>query len=69
VLSTSSLRGKGSELVCFGPVVDEGLGLSYAILEGSIRCVVTNFHGLAAEFAEQLERSLLEMATLAVRAS
>jgi carnitine O-acetyltransferase len=64
VLSTSSLRGAGSELVCFGPVVDEGFGLSYAIHDSSIRCVVTNFHGLAATFAEQLERGLREMAEL-----
>jgi carnitine O-acetyltransferase len=61
VLSTSSLRGSGSELVCFGPVVDEGFGLSYAVHDGSLRVVITSFHGLARDFAELLERGLLEM--------
>ncbi len=64
VLSTSSLRGTGSELVCFGPVVDEGFGLSYAIHDGSIRVVITSFHGLAQNFAELLERSLDELRSL-----
>jgi carnitine O-acetyltransferase len=64
VLSTSSLRGTGSELVCFGPVVDEGFGLSYAIHPGSTRVVITNFHGHAADFAELLERSLRELRSL-----
>ena len=64
VLSTSSLRGTGSELVCFGPVVDEGFGLSYGIHPGSTRAVITNFHGLAADFAELLERSMRELRAL-----
>jgi carnitine O-acetyltransferase len=64
VLSTSSLRGTGSELVCFGPVVDEGFGLSYAIHPGSTRAVITNFHGYAADFAELLERSMRELRAL-----
>jgi hypothetical protein len=65
VLSTSALRGsKHVELTCFGPVVDEGFGLSYAIHDDGVRCVVTNFQGLAGAFAEQLEQSLLEMNAL-----
>ena len=64
MLSTSSLRGTGSELVCFGPVVDEGFGLSYAIDPGSTSVVITNFHGHAAEFAELLERSLGDLRSL-----
>jgi carnitine O-acetyltransferase len=67
VLSTSSLRGRGSELVCFGPVVDEGFGLSYAIHPGSIRVVITNFHGHAKELAELLDRSLHELHSLVVK--
>lgn len=62
VLSTSSLRSSpGVELTCFGPVVDEGFGLSYTVHDDSIRVVVTNFHGLASAFAGELERSLLQM--------
>jgi carnitine O-acetyltransferase len=65
VLSTSSLRSSpGVELTCFGPVVDEGFGLSYTVHYDSIRVVVTNFHGLASAFAGELERSLLEMHAL-----
>jgi carnitine O-acetyltransferase len=68
VLSTSALRSSpGVELACFGPVVDEGFGLSYTIHDDSIRCAVTNFHGLADEFAEELARSLLEMRALLAR--
>jgi carnitine O-acetyltransferase len=65
VLSTSALRSSpGVELTCFGPVVDEGFGVSYTIHDNSIRCVVTNFHGLAGGFADELERSLVEMRAL-----
>jgi carnitine O-acetyltransferase len=68
VLSTSALPGSPHvELTCFGPVVDEGFGLSYAIHDDGVRCVVTNFHGLAGAFAEQLEQSLLEMNALLAR--
>jgi carnitine O-acetyltransferase len=62
VLSTSSLRSSpGVELTCFGPVVDEGFGLSYTVHDDSIIVVVTNFDGLASVFAGELERGLLEM--------
>ena len=65
VLSTSALPSSPHvELSCFGPVVDEGFGLSYSIDDHAVRCVVTNFHGLAGAFAEQLERSLLEMSAV-----
>ncbi len=65
VLSTSALRASPHvELSCFGPVVDEGFGLSYSISDDAVRCAVTNFHGLAAAFAEQLERSVLELEAL-----
>lgn len=65
VLSTSSLRSSpGVELTCFGPVVDEGFGLSYTVHDDSILVVVTNFHGLASTFAGELECSLLEMHAL-----
>ena len=65
VLSTSSLRAAdGVELVCFGPVVEEGFGLSYTILQDSLRVVVTNFHGRARAFAGRLEESLVEMRSL-----
>jgi carnitine O-acetyltransferase len=65
VLSTSSMRSSaGAELSCFGPVVDEGFGLSYTIHDDAISVVVTNFHGLARAFAEELERALLEMSGL-----
>jgi carnitine O-acetyltransferase len=68
VLSTSSLRSSpGVELTCFGPVVEEGFGLSYTVHDDSILVVVTNFHGLASAFAGELERSLLEMRALLVR--
>jgi carnitine O-acetyltransferase len=65
VLSTSALRDTaGVELTCFGPVVDEGFGLSYTIRDDAICCAITNFHGLAAAYAEELERALLEMHSL-----
>jgi len=65
VLSTSSLRSSpGVELTCFGPVVDEGFGLSYTVHDDSIIVVVTNFHGLASAFAGEVERGLLEMHAL-----
>jgi carnitine O-acetyltransferase len=65
VLSTSALRSSpGVELSCFGPVVDEGFGLSYTIRDDSMCCVVSNFHGLAGAFAAELERGLLEMRAL-----
>ena len=65
VLSTSALRSSPHvELTCFGPVVDEGFGLSYSIHDDAMRCVVTSFHGLAGAFADELERSLLEMRAL-----
>jgi carnitine O-acetyltransferase len=68
VLSTSALPSSpGVELTCFGPVVDEGFGLSYTIHDESICCVVTNFHGLADDFARELERSLGEMKALLER--
>jgi len=68
VLSTSSLRAvDGVELVCFGPVVEEGFGLSYTILQDSLRVVVTNFHGHARAFADRLEDSLVEMRSLLER--
>lgn len=62
VLSTSALPSTpGVELICFGPVVDEGLGVSYTIHDDSIRVVVTSFTGQARSFAAELERSLLGM--------
>ena len=65
VLSTSALRGSPHvELTCFGPVVEEGFGISYSIHDDAVRCVVTSFQGLAGAFAEELERSLLEMRAL-----
>jgi carnitine O-acetyltransferase len=65
VLSTSALPSSpGVALTCFGPVVDEGFGLSYTVHDDSTVCVVTNFHGLASDFAVELERSLEEMDAL-----
>jgi carnitine O-acetyltransferase len=65
VLSTSSLpSARGVEFVCFGPVVDEGFGISYTIHDESIRCVVTNFHGDAARLAEAIESGLRELYAL-----
>ena len=52
------------EPTCFGPVVEEGLGLSYTIHDDAVCCVVTSFEGLAGTFAAELERSLLEMRAL-----
>ncbi len=70
VLSTSALPSSpGVALTCFGPVVDEGFGLSYTIHDDSVCCVVTNFDGLAGDFAEELENSLLEMEELLARDS
>ena len=42
-------------------MVDEGFGLSYTVHDDATVCVVTNFHGLAGDFAAELERSLEEM--------
>jgi carnitine O-acetyltransferase len=65
VLSTSALPSSpGVALTCFGPVVDEGFGLSYTVHDDSTFCAVTNFHGLAGPFAEELRRSLEEMDAL-----
>ena len=65
VLSTSALPSSPAvALSCFGPVVDDGFGLSYTIHDDSLVCVVTNFHGLASDFAVELERSLEEMDAL-----
>lgn len=65
VLSTSSLPSSpGVELSCFGPVVDEGLGLSYTVHDDAVCCVASSFHGLADAFAEALGLSLLEMRAL-----
>jgi carnitine O-acetyltransferase len=65
VLSTSALPSSpGVALTCFGPVVDEGYGLAYTVHDDSTVCVVTNFHGLAGPFAEELRRSLQEMDAL-----
>lgn len=67
VLSTSQLPdAPGVELTCFGPVVEEGFGLSYTIHDDGVRCVVTNFHGLAEDFTAELERGLTEMHALLV---
>jgi carnitine O-acetyltransferase len=69
VLSTSSLPSSpGVALTCFGPVVDEGFGLSYTVHDDSVCCVITNLHGLARPFAEELERSLVELRELLSRA-
>ena len=69
VLSTSALRDTpGVELICFGPVVPEGLGLSYSIGEDSIRVVASSFQGQATSFVDELERSLLELRQLLERA-
>jgi carnitine O-acetyltransferase len=68
VLSTSALPSSpGVALTCFGPVVDEGLGLSYTIHADSVCCVVTSFHGLADDFAAELASSLEEMDALLAR--
>ena len=65
VLSTSALPSSpGVALTCFGPVVDEGFGLSYTIHDDSVCCVVTSFHGLAGTFADELAGSLEEMQAL-----
>jgi carnitine O-acetyltransferase len=65
VLSTSALPSSpGVALTCFGPVVDEGFGLSYTVHDDSTVCVVTSFHGLAGAFAAELARSLEEMDAL-----
>jgi carnitine O-acetyltransferase len=65
VLSTSALPSSpGVQLTGFGPVVDEGFGVSYTIHDDRIGCVVTNFHGLADSFAGELERSMFEMRAL-----
>jgi carnitine O-acetyltransferase len=65
VLSTSALPSSpGVALTCFGPVVDDGFGLSYTVHGDTTVCVVTNFHGLANDFADELERSLEEMDSL-----
>jgi carnitine O-acetyltransferase len=67
VLSTSALPSSpGVELACFGPVVEEGFGLSYTIHDDRVCCAVTNFHGLAADFTAELERALAEMHALLV---
>jgi carnitine O-acetyltransferase len=58
VLSTSALPSSpGVELTCFGPVVDEGFGLSYTIHDDRVCWVVTSFHGLADAFAEKLDEA------------
>jgi carnitine O-acetyltransferase len=65
VLSTSALPSSpGVALTCFGPVVDEGFGLSYTVHDDTTVCVVTNFHGLAGPFAQELRRSLEKMDAL-----
>ena len=65
VMSTSALPSSpGVSLISFGPVVDEGFGLSYTVHDDSTTCVVTNFHGLASDFAAELEHSLAEMDAL-----
>jgi carnitine O-acetyltransferase len=65
VLSTSALPSSpGVAVTCFGPVVDEGFGLWYTVHDDTTVCVVTNFHGLASDFAVELERSLEEMDAL-----
>ena len=65
VISTSALPSSpGVALTCFGPVVDEGFGLSYTVHDDTTVCVVTNFHGLAGPFAEELLRSLEELDAL-----
>jgi carnitine O-acetyltransferase len=67
VLSTSALPSSpGVELTCFGPVVEEGFGLSYTIHDDRMCCAVTNFDGLAGDFAAELERALTEMHALLV---
>jgi hypothetical protein len=68
VLSTSALPSSpGVALSCFGPVVDEGFGLSYTIHDDSVCCVVTNFDEVAADFASELARGLEEMDALLAR--
>jgi carnitine O-acetyltransferase len=65
VLSTSALpSSSGVALTCFGPVVDEGFGLAYTVHDDCTVCVVTNFHGLAGDFADELRRSLEELDAL-----
>jgi carnitine O-acetyltransferase len=65
VLSTSALPSSpGVELTCFGPVVEDGLGLSYTIHDDRVCCAVTSFNGLAMDFAAVLERALFEMDAL-----
>lgn len=66
VLSTSTLpHSPASAGSCFGPVVDEGFGLSYGWTETSINCAVSNFHGLAGEFARRLEESIYQLDVVA----
>jgi carnitine O-acetyltransferase len=68
VVSTSALPSSpGVALTCFGPVVDEGFGLSYTIHDDSVCCVVTNFHGQADDFADELARGLEEMNAVLAR--
>jgi carnitine O-acetyltransferase len=65
VLSTSALPSSpGVALSGFGPVVNEGLGLSYTVHDDSFCCVVTSFRGQAKAFASELTRSVEEMDAL-----
>jgi len=65
VLSTSNLgSNKGVDLVCFGPVTDEGFGLCYMIHDSSLQIHVANFHGLSTSFVSLLDSCLLQMMAL-----
>lgn len=61
VLSTSNVSSSVFQLFGFGPVVPNGLGLAYNILDDRMVFNVTSFMGEAVRYASTLEGSLLDM--------
>jgi carnitine O-acetyltransferase len=61
VLSTSNCGSDALTLFGFGPVVSNGLGLGYMIQNEKIPITVSSFQKQAMPYAQELEKSLLEM--------
>ncbi len=66
-LSTSNCGSSAVRMMIFGPVVDDGFGIGYALTEDHIDFMVTSRGALENElhrFVEYLDNSILEMARL-----
>lgn len=64
VLSTSNCGGDAMQLFGFGPVHPGGLGIGYMIQPNAINISVSSFRNEAEDFAEAVEKALVDMETV-----